>query len=364
VALDCTNTDPLREKLNATPDDKPIATCSQKKEEGTKYILGKVAVKGEEISSASARPPGQSNVAWLVDLSFKPVGTKQFGDITRSAVTQQPPRNQVAIVLDGFVISSPQINTPITAGNAQIEGGGSGFTQAEANDLTNVLKYGALPVAFEKDEVTQVSATLGSDQMTAGLIAGGIGLLLVVIYSVIYYRGLALVTVLSLVVASLLTYSVAVLLGPAMGFTLSLPGIAGLIVAIGITADSFVVYFERLRDEVRDGRSLRSAVEHGWIRARRTIITADMVSIFAAVALYALSTGSVRGFAFTLGLTTVIDLFVVFWFTKPLMTYLARTKFFGDGHKFSGLDPKHLGAKPRSKTAPIAARRRVAGKEA
>jgi preprotein translocase subunit SecD len=201
-----------------------------------------------------------------------------------------------------------------------------------------------------------VSPTLGSDQLRGGLIAGAIGLALVVLYSFFYYRGLGVVVVLSLAAAAVLVYAAVSLLGEAQGFTLTLAGIAGLIVAIGITADSFVVYFERLRDEVREGRSLRTAVETGWVRARRTILAADSVSLLAAVVLYTLSVGNVRGFAYALGLTTVVDIVIVFVFTKPLLTLLARTRFFGEGHRFSGLDPSRLGVS-RQRLAPGAVKR-------
>ena len=205
------------------------------------------------------------------------------------------------------------------------------------------MKYGALPLAFEVSEVSNVSATLGADQLSAGIIAGIIGLILVVGFCFLYYRGLGIVVVSSLLVAGAITYAVMVLLGSSVGFALNLPGIAGAIVAIGITADSFVIYFERIRDEVRDGRSLRTAVETGWRRARQTVLIADAVSMLSAIILFILAIGAVKGFAFTLGLTTLIDVLVVFMFTKPLMTLLARTKFFGGGHRLSGLDPAHLG---------------------
>ena len=208
-----------------------------------------------------------------------------------------------------------------------------------------MLKYGALPLAFEVSEVNTVSATLGGEQLRAGIIAGIVGLGLVVLFCFAYYRGLAIVVVASLAIAGVLAYSAIVLLGSSVGFALNLAGIAGMIVAIGITADSFVIYFERIRDEVREGRSLRTAVETGWRRARQTILIADGVSMLSAVILFILAIGSVKGFAFTLGLTTLIDVFVVFMFSKPLVTLLARTRFFGGGHPLSGLDPAHLGVK-------------------
>jgi preprotein translocase subunit SecD len=250
------------------------------------------------------------------------------------------PTNQVAIVLDGLVQSSPRITEAIPSGTAQITGS---FTQVEAQDLANVLKYGALPLAFDRGEVQQVSPTLGSEQLDAGLLAGALGLILVTIYSFFYYRGLGVVVTGSLAVAALMIYLLVLVLGEAIGFTLTLAGIAGIIVAVGITADSFVVYFERIRDEIREGRSLRSAVESGWTKARHTILVADAVSIIAAVLLYFFAVGGVRGFAFTLGLTTLVDLFVVFIFTKPLMTIMAKLKFFNSGHRFSGVSDKSSG---------------------
>jgi preprotein translocase subunit SecD len=210
-----------------------------------------------------------------------------------------------------------------------------------------------LPLAFDRGEVQQISPTLGADQLRGGLLAGFLGLLLVVLYSSLYYRGLGLVSVGSLAIAGLLAYLSFLLLGKWIGFTLTLAGIAGAIVAIGITADSFIVYFERIRDEVREGRSLRSAVETGWQRARRTIIVADFVSMIAAVLLYFFAVGGVRGFAFTLGLTTLIDLFVVFIFTKPFVTILAKVKFFNSGHPLSGLSEKSLGVVVTSKEASL-----------
>jgi preprotein translocase subunit SecD len=238
-------------------------------------------------------------------------------------------------------LSAPAVNQgAITGGQAQITGS---FTQNDADTLATVLNYGALPLKFDVSQVSIVSPTLGGHELSGGLLAGAVGLVLVFLYVIFYYRGLSSVAISSLLIAAGLTYASAVLLGPLMGFTLSLAGVAGLIVAIGITADSFVVFFERLRDEVREGRTLRTAVEHGWTRARRTIVASDFVSFLAAAVLYLMSIGSVKGFAFTLGLTTVIDIFVVFLFTKPLITLLARTEFFGGGHKWSGLDPDRLG---------------------
>jgi preprotein translocase subunit SecD len=315
-----------------------LVTCSRAGD--TKYILGPAEVLGREVSQASAAIDQTSGNGWYVLLNFNGTGTKNFGAITTRVTSLPSPQNQVAIVLDGLVVSAPRIISAINTGNAQITGN---FTQSDAQGLSNVLKYGALPLAFDRGEVQQISPTLGADQLHAGLLAGLLGLILVVAYSLFYYKGLGIVSVGSLVVASTITLLSFLLLGKWIGFTLTLAGIAGAIVSIGITADSFIVYFERLRDEVREGRSLRTAVETGWIRARRTIVVADFVSLIAAALLYFFTVGGVRGFAFTLGLTTIVDLVVVFFFTKPLVTILAAHPFYATGQPLSGVSPKSLG---------------------
>ena len=317
-----------------------------------KYVLDKAKVLGTNLTKVAAtlNTSGQ----WVVDFNLNGQGQKAFGLLTSEMVskywnattqTATSPLDQFAIVLDGKVISAPQVTSAITQGSGEITGPGGSFTKHQATSLTNVLKYGAVPLAFVPQQTNSISAQLGSSQLSAGLLAAAIGLILVVLYSVFYYRGLAVVSVFSLSTAALITWLSVVLLTKYQGFTLSLAGIAGLIVAIGITADSFVVYFERLRDEVREGRSLRAAVERGWTRARRTILVSDTVSFLAALLLYLIAVGDVRGFAFTLGLTTLVDIVVVFLFTKPMVSLLARTEFFGRGHKWSGLDPARLGAK-------------------
>ncbi|WP_033424809.1 protein translocase subunit SecD [Actinomadura flavalba] len=348
------------EKLNCYVPDKRVpgsndparqwvAACDQRTEGGrvSKYVLGPVRVLGEQISKATALPPNaqQGQSSWTVGLEFKREGARQFAAVTGEAY-QSPaggPQRQVAIVLDGQVVSAPSIdNGAITGGSANIYGPPESFTQAYASDLSNVLKYGALPLEFTQSSIDEVSSTLGSDQLRGGMIAGGIGLALVVLYCLFYYRGLGVVAVTSLVVAGGMTYLAVVVLGENMGFRLSLPHIIGLIVSIGITADSFIVYFERLRDELRDGRKLRPSVETAWKRARRTIVVADAVTFLAACTLFFLAVGGVAGFAFAMGLTTLIDLAVVFFFTKPLVALLARTTFFGKGHPLSGVDPRKL----------------------
>ena len=283
----------------------------------TKYLLSASMIEGTELDTAAAAIP-QSQVNYVVSLDFNGDGTETFAEISEALVGTE---KQFAIVLDGQVISAPTMDALITNGQAQIEGN---FTQASAKSLATSLKYGALPVSFSDFSVETVGPSLAGDQLTAGITAGLFGLLLVMIYCLIYYRGLGIVVVSSLLVAGAATYAMVLLLSKTANFTLTLPGIAGLIVAVGITADSFIVYFERIRDEMRDGKSMRVAVEAGWIRARATCLAADAVSLLAAIVLYIFAAGVVRGFAFALGLSTLIDLVVFFWFTKPLVSVLAR----------------------------------------
>jgi preprotein translocase subunit SecD len=337
AAIDCT-TAAARQNLGGDTPEQTIVTCARNS--ATKYILGPAEVIGRQVAKASSGLDTQAGNVWTVLLTFNNEGTKAFGALTQRVTSLAAPQNQVAIVLDGVVVSAPRINEAIPSGNAQITGS---FTQQESTDLANVLKYGALPLAFDRGEVQQVSPTLGAEQLKAGLLAGGLGLLLVVLYIFFFYRGLGIVSAGSLLIAGAFTYVSFLLLGKTIGFTLTLAGIAGAIVSIGITADSFIVYFERIRDEVREGRSLRSAVETGWVRARRTILVADFVSIIAAVLLYFFAVGGVRGFAFTLGLSTLIDLLVVFFFTKPMMILIGRSKFFNSGSAITGISRKSLG---------------------
>jgi preprotein translocase subunit SecD len=332
---------------DAFPDvwDQPLFACLRPDVSGgqaVKYLLGPRLIEGDLLTKAEAGVPS-NQITWIVSLSFNPLGGSLFSEATATLATQTAPTNQFAIVLDGDVISAPSVDERIPDGSAQISGS---FNQESATNLANVLKYGALPLAFELSNVDTVSATLGADQLKAGLIAGGIGLLLVIAYSFLYYRALGLVVVASLAVAGIMTYLLIVLLGQSVGFALSLPGLAGVIVAIGVTADSFVIFFERVRDEAREGRSLRNAVETGWDKAKRTVIVADMVSLLSAIVLFILAIGAVKGFAFTLGLTTLVDLIIIFFFTKPLVSLLVRTEFFGQGKRGSGLEAAHLGISP------------------
>ena len=304
-----------------------------------KYLLGPTVIRGKEISTASFGIP-QGELQYAVTLSFNQTGTAEMAELTGALVGQPQPNDMFAIVLDGVVESAARAQDRILNGEAIIRGGFNAETSAA---LANVLKFGALPLSFEPSQVETVSATLGGEQLRVGIIAGIIGLLIVALYSFLYYRGMGIVVVLSVIVAALATYALVVLLGQTMGVALNLPGIAGAIVGIAMTADSFVIYFERIRDEIRDGKSLKSALQAGWAKARGTIVISDAVQLLSAVVLFILAVGSVKGFAFMLGLTTVLDLVVVFFFTKPLVELLGRTKFFGQGHKLSGLDADHMG---------------------
>lgn len=345
--LDCTDPANLVGGASMVGDPEVgFVTCAV---DGTaKYALGPVEITGEMVSSASSglRVTGQGAITneRVVNLEFGSEGTDRFAQTTERLLSLESPRNQFAIVLDGLVISAPQVNTVIPNGKAEISGG---FTTAEANTLARQLNFGSLPLTFEVKSEDQISATLGDEQLQRGLLAGLIGLVLVALYSLAQYRMLGLVTIASLLVAAVLAYLSITTLSWVQGYRLSLPGVAALIVAIGITADSFIVYFERIKDELREGRTLEAAVATGWSRAKRTILASDAVSFLAAIVLYFLAVGGVRGFAFTLGLTTLIDLVVVFLFTHPVMLVLSRRRFFAEGHRLSGLDPTLLGAKRR-----------------
>ena len=354
LTLDCSASADVKRVEGAA--DKPYAACDESGQ--IKYILGPVAVPGSDLTSATAaiarNNNGQSTGQWIVSLQFNHDGAEKFketstilygyhdSDPQGSSFRGSPDRNSFAVVLDGTVITAPSMQAIIANGEAQISGN---FTAQSATALANQLQFGSLPLNFEVESEQQISATIGTDHLTIGLWAALIGFLLVILYLIWQYRGLAIISAGSLVIASVITYLVITLLSWAMGYRLSLAGVAGLIMAIGVTTDSFIVYFERVRDEVRDGRPLRAAVEEGWDRAKRTILVSDAVNLVAAVVLYLLAVGGVQGFAFTLGITTVIDIAVIFLFTHPMMELLIRTRFFGEGHKLSGLDPEHLGAK-------------------
>ncbi len=340
-ALDCASS--FREPGQVDDPKVPLITCDVT---GTqKYILGPVEVEGANISDASngtvQSQTGASTNTWAVNLDFDSLGSQAFADVTQRLFPLAAPRNQFAITLDGFVITAPATQAVITNGSAQITGN---FDRDSSKVLADQLKYGSLPIGFEVQSQENISASLGSEQLTNGIIAAVIGMILVIAYSVFQYRGLAIVTLGSLIVFAILVYLVVAFLSWRQGFRLSLAGVTGLIVSIGITVDSFIVFFERVRDEIREGRPLETAVENGWRKGIRTILASDMVSFTAAVTLFLLTVGNVRGFAFTLGLTTLIDLIVVVLFTYPLLQLLARTRFFSSGHPWSGFDSKSLKA--------------------
>jgi preprotein translocase subunit SecD len=325
---------------------KPLVACSPPEDNAGqdqdvpagKYLLSRAVIQGTDLDSASAGVP-QNQVNWVVNLEIGGNGRDAFTAISRALVGTE---RQFAIVLDGSVISSPTMEGMITNGQAEISGN---FTEASATSLATSLKYGALPISFDDNSTTveEIGPTLAGNQLSAGITAGLIGLGLVMLYCLVYYRGLGLVVLASLGIAAVVTYAMVLLLGEAANFTLTLPGIAGLIVAVGITADSFIVYFERIRDEMREGKSMRVAVESGWVRARNTCLAADAVSFMAAIALFIFAVGVVKGFAFALGLSTLIDVVVFFFFTKPMVSWLAKFKAFNTGHKLSGLDEGALG---------------------
>ncbi|WP_353810058.1 protein translocase subunit SecD [Agromyces sp. SYSU T00194] len=340
-AFDCSSIDEA--EANVHPADEPLITCDTTN--SIKYALGPVEVSGENIVDATngmvQSSTGVSTGTWAVNLRFDDQGTEDFAAVSTRLYGLESPRNQFAFVLDGRIISAPSMNGIITDGRPQITGS---FTQESSKALADQLKFGALPISFTVQSSDTISATLGSSQLQSGLIAGLIGLILVVIYTLFQYRALASVTIASLVVAGVITYFSITILSWYQGYRLSLAGVAALIVAIGFTADSFIVYFERVRDELRDGRALVGAVEAGWKRALRTVLASKTVNLLAAIVLFIFAVGSVRGFAFTLGLTTVIDVIVVILFTHPMLQLLAQTRFFSSGHPWSGLDPTALGA--------------------
>ncbi|WP_433803421.1 protein translocase subunit SecD [Actinomycetospora sp. CA-084318] len=313
-ALNCAADDPLRGYDDPT---RPLVACDR---DGTaKYVLGPSILSGTEVAGANASPNPQG-AGYVIDVTFKSEGAGIWAQYTSANIGQA-----VAFVLDSEVVSAPVIQAAQPAGTSQVSGN---FNQQSAQDLANVLRYGSLPLSFDTSDAQTISATLGLASLEAGLIAGVIGLILVFVYSLFYYRALGVLTILSLVLSGLIVYAVLVLLGRSIGFTLDLAGVAGFIVAIGITADSFVIFFERIKDEMREGRSFRSAVPRGWTRARRTILSGDAVSFLAAVVLYVLAVGQVRGFAFTLGMSTILDLIVVFLVTHPLLALASNSKLF------------------------------------
>ncbi|GGK76338.1 protein translocase subunit SecD [Ornithinimicrobium pekingense] len=338
--------DELSDAAANAASDQPLVVCNA---EGTeKYILGPAEISGGALVDATSGPEqtqgGGVTGRWEVVLTFDDEGGQTFADVTSRLMgyPQNSAQNRFAMVLDGEVISAPTVNSVIPNGVATITGD---FTVEEAQTLANQLKFGALPLSFDVQTSEQISPTLGGEQLRWGLIAGAIGLVLVFVFMLVQYHALGFVAIASLVVAGTLAYGAVTLLGWATNFRLTMAGVTGLIVSIGITADSFIVYFERIRDEVRAGRPLRYAVDTGWARARQTIIISDVVNLLAAGVLYFLSEAGVKAFAFMLGLTTIMDLVVVMMFTHPVVSILANSPFFGEGRRWSGMEPERLGAK-------------------
>lgn len=351
--LDCTK---QSSKLDITDEpSKALVACDRSKEdqknskEGqkkgqqvAKYILGPSEIEGTQLTKASSGYDQQRG-QWVVQIQFDSKGTKAFADVTKRIIKLQQPQNQFAVVLDGSIISTAVPSEVISGGQAQISGS---FTDKTAATLANQLSFGSLPLKFNVQSEEQISATLGSESLQGGLLAGGIGVILLAVYLLWTYHGLGIVAIGSIALATGLSYLIVALMSWTIGYRLSMAGVVGFIISIGITADSFIVFFERIRDEIREGRSVRAAVKHGWHRAKRTIYVADGTNLLCSLVLYFLAVGSVRGFAFTLGLTTILDLIVVVMFTYPIMAILVRGKFFGEGHRWSGMSAIALGSAP------------------
>ena len=347
--LDCT--DPASLKGGSLDDPKKnLVACS--KEGYEKYILGPEVLSGTDLVSASSgmgtNQQGNATGQWEVALKLDADGAKKFDEVAKvlypnqsKGTNRNPDNNRFAIVLDSLVVSAPGVNAPAFGGSASISGS---LTRESSATLANQLQFGSLPLNFEQQSKQTISATLGGEHLKVGFYAAIVGLVLVVLYLLQQYHALAGLATASLFLAGGIVYLAVAILSWAMGYRLSLAGVVGLIVAVGVTMDSFIIYFERIRDEVRDGKPLATAVETGWDRAKRTIVVSDIVNIVAAVVLYVLAVGGVQGFAFTLGLTTLVDLGIIFLFTHPMMSLLIKTRYFGEGRKFSGLDPLHLGA--------------------
>jgi len=316
LALQYEATRCFQEDILAGNDDPdlPLVTCDTQHKQA--YLLAPSIISGDQIENASSGMDQHSG-GYIVDVQFRSGAANTWADFTAAHIG-----TQTAFTLDSQVVSAPQIREAIPGGRTQITGGDPPFTASSARELANVLKYGSLPLSFESSEAQTVSATLGLTSLHAGLIAGAIGLGLVLLYSLLYYRALGLLTALSLGASGAMVFAILVLLGRYINYTLDLAGIAGLIIGIGTTADSFVVFFERIKDEIREGKSFRSAIPRGWGRARKTILSGNAVTFLAAAVLYFLAIGQVKGFAFTLGLTTALDTVVVFLVTWPLL-YLA-----------------------------------------
>jgi len=321
------STQPAQIPSTPVEEDDPTQTVifptDEKASGGGRYALGPAEMDGSALKSAQASFDTTSG-AWKVDFTTTGKGIKQLSDLSTKYL-----QKQVAIVLDGVVKSAPRFTEAITGGSGQITGS---FTERQSKDLALVLRYGALPVQLNRQTSTVVSATLGKDSLRAGIVAGLIGLTLVLLYMVLYYRALGLVVFLGLAVSGMLLFSII----SKLGTVLTLAGATGVIVSVGVTVDSYVVYFERLKDEIRSGKTIRSSVDRGFSRAYRTILAADLVSLIAALLLFWLTVGSVRGFALLLGLSTALDIVTAFFFTRPMVILLGRNRLFTEA-RFLGV---------------------------
>ncbi len=295
--------------------------------------LGPSKATGTIVRTARAEPPTGLTGDWSVSVDLTRAGNDLFNQIASVCFngTAECPTKQIAIVLDGVVRSAPTVQAPTFDGSVNISGT---FAEKEARDLALVLKFGALPVELTPQSTQTVSATLGKDSLRAGIVAGLLGLGLVMIYMILYYRALGIVVVLGLSVTGALLWSLVSYLGAKTGLALTLAGAVGIIVSVGITVDSYIVYFERLKDEIRSGKSIRSSVDRGFTRAYRTILAADISSLIGAGLLYVLTVGSVRGFAFFLGISALLDLLVAYFFTRPMVSFLGRSRLFTEARFF------------------------------
>jgi protein-export membrane protein SecD len=288
-----------------------------------RYRLGEVIISGTDIDRATATiDPSQVVPEWTVAFDLSGDGADRFAAATTAAVTQPEPRNEIAIVVDREVISSPRVQSAITGGSGVITGA---FTEDEARELATQLNAGSLPVELTRQSVRTVSPTLGSESLRQGVIAGIAGLLLLFVYLLFYYRLLGVVAWFGMSIWAALALALISIAGSQFGYALTLAGVAGLVISLGVTADSYIVFFERLKDEVRNGRSPRTAVQPAFKRAFRTIVAADFVTFIAAAVLYVTAVSSVRGFALTLGVATLLDLFVVYFFKRPTVFLIARS---------------------------------------
>jgi preprotein translocase subunit SecD len=317
---------PAQQETKACQGNANDATDVWYPDQNNDYVhLGPVVITGANITSANASLSGsnQSIAEWVINFVLDSEGTAAFATATREAVNAQSPQNQIAIAVDHSIISNPVVQSPITAGRGQITGN---FTEETAKNLAAILNAGSLPVNLTQQSVQTVSPTLGTESLKQGIIAGAAGLILLFLYLLFYYRLLGIVAWFGMTIWAIAAITLIALAGKSFGYALTLAGVAGLVISLGVTADSYIVFFERLKDEVRAGRSPRTAVQPAFQRAFKTIVAADIVTGIAAAVLYFTAVSSVRGFALTLGVATALDLAVVYFFKRPTVFLIARSK--------------------------------------